>query len=194
MAAAAFVAWLGAALVVLSDGRRGLALGLALVTVGLAVLVSASGGAVGASAVVAGGATASWQCSPSRGATWGIMPAGSTPRLVLCIASALLALWVAASVTTGTGAPLRFAVLVVLGLMGARVLASREIAVVLTSIACLALALAAGTGLAATSTGPVPDIIGGLVAAGVMFVPRVGPTAEPEATSIQGVRSDKDGT
>jgi hypothetical protein len=126
------------------------------------------------------------------------MPAGSTPRLVLCVASGLLALWVAASVTTGPGTPLRFAVLVVLGLMGARVLASREIAVVLTSIACFALALAAAPALAAISPGPVPEIIGGLVAAGVMFVPRT--QGEPDlapghgVTGVQGGRPDKDGS
>ncbi len=198
MAAAAFVAWLGAALVVLADGRRGLAVGLALLTVGFTVLVSASGGPLGMSAVAAGGAIASWQCWRSGAATWAIMPAGSTSRLVLCVAAGLLALWVAASVTTGPGAPLRFAVLVVLGLMVARVLASREVAVVLTSIACFALALAAAPALAATSPGPVPDIIGGLVAAGVMFVPRT--QGEPnraaghEVVGAEGGRSDEDGS
>lgn len=197
MAAAAFVAWLGAALVVLADGRRGLAVGLALVTVGFAVLVWASGGPLGMSAVAIGGAIASWQCWRSGAATWVIMPAGSTSRLVLCVASGLLALWVAASVTTGPGAPLRFAVLVVLGLMGARVLAGRDVAVVLTSIACFALALAAAPALAATSPGPVPDIIGGLVAAGVMFVPRT--QADPnrevghEVEAAEGGRSEEDG-
>jgi hypothetical protein len=198
VAAAAFVAWLGAALVVLADGRRGLALGLALVTIGFAVLVSASGGALGVSAVAAGGAVAAWQCRRSEAATWAIMPPGSTPRLVLCVASGLVALWVAASVTTGPGAPLRFAVLVVLGLMGARVLASQEVAVVLTSIACFALALAAAPGLAATSPGPVPDIIGGLVAAGVMFVPHAqgepNPAAGHEVAGAEAGRSDEDGS
>jgi hypothetical protein len=198
VAAAALVAWLGAALVVLADGRRGLALGLALVTIGFAVLVWASGGALGVSAVAAGGAVAAWQCWRSEAATWAIMPPGSTPRLVLCVASGLVALWVAASVTTGPGAPLRFAVLVVLGLMGARVLASREVAVVLTSIACLALALAAAPGLAAISPGPVPDIIGGLVAAGVMFVPRTqgepNPAVGHEVAGAEGGRSDEDGS
>lgn len=171
-AAAGFLAWLGAALVVLADGRRGLSLGLALLTVGFAVLAWPTGMALATAAVAAGGLTGSWQCWRSGPATWGIMPPGSTPRLVLCVGSGLLGLWVAASVTAGAGAPLRFAVLVVLGLMGARVLASREISVVLTGTACFALALAAASGLAATSPGPVPDIVGGLVAAGVMVVPR----------------------
>jgi hypothetical protein len=170
--AAAFLAWLGAALVVLADGRRGLALGLAVLTAGLAVLAWPAGMAFGVVAIAAGGLVAAAECWRSKPATWGIMPAGSTPRLILCVASAVLALWVAASVTTGTGAPLRFAVLVTLGLMGARILMSREPSVVLVGIAALALVLAAASGLAAESPGPIPAIVGGLIAAGVMFVPR----------------------
>lgn len=168
--AAAFLVWLGAALVVLADGRRGLALGLALLSAGFAVLEWASGQPVGAVAIFTGGLVGSARCWRS-GATWGLMPAGSTPRLLLCVASALVALWVAAAVTTGPGAQLRFAVLVALGLMGARILASRENAVVLTSVACIALALAVAPSLDATSPGPAPAIIGGLIAAGVMFLP-----------------------
>jgi hypothetical protein len=185
--AAAFVAWLGAALVVLSDGRRGLSLGLALITTGFAVLALASGVYLGAAAVAAGGLIGSWQCLRSGPSTWVIMPAGSTARLVLCIASGLVALWVAALVTTGPGAPLRFAVLVVLGLMGARILASGEISIVLTGIAAFALALAAAPGLTGTSQGDVPDIVGGLVAAGVMFIP---PAVQPQGAP----RPDKRGT
>jgi hypothetical protein len=169
-AAAAFLVWLGAALVVLADGRRGLALGLALLGTGFGVLEWASGQPVGAVAVVVGGLIGSARCW-REGGTWGLMPAGSTPRLILCVASGLVALWVAAAVTTGGGAQLRFAVLVGLGLMGARVLASRENAVVLTSVACFALALAAAPSLGAASPGPVPAIIGALIAAGVMFLP-----------------------
>lgn len=173
--AAAFLVWLGAALVVLSDGRRGLALGLALVTVGLAVLAWPAAMTFGAVAIAAGGLIAAAECWRSGPATWEIMPAGSTARLILCIASGLLALWVASAVTTGTGAPLRFAVLLVLGLMGARMLMSREAPVVLTGIASLALVLAVAPGLGPESPGSIPAIVGGLIAAGVMFVPRTRP-------------------
>jgi len=62
-------------------------------------------------------------------------------------------------------------VLAALGLMGARVLMSRENAVVLTSVACFAIALAAAASLDAASPGPGPAIAGGLIAAGVMFLP-----------------------
>lgn len=192
MAGAAFVAWLGAALVVLADGRRGLALGLALITVSLAILTWPAGMAVGSVAIGVGGLIAAVQCWRSGPAEWGIMPAGSTPRLILCVASGLLGFWLAASVTTGPDASRRFAVLVVTGLMGTRVLISRDVPVVLTGIAALALALATASGLAAESPGPIPAIVGGLIAAGVMFVP-----AAPIPPSIQAsspARADKDGT
>ena len=170
--AAAFLAWLGAALIVLSDGRRGLALGLALVTTGLAALAWPASTPLGGVAIAAGGLIAAAESWRSGTASWGIMPAGSTARLILCIASGLLALWLASVVTTGSGAPLRFAVLVVLGLMGARMLMSRDAPVVLTGIASLALVVAVAPDLAATSPGSIPEVVGGLIAAGVMFVPR----------------------
>jgi hypothetical protein len=169
---AALLAWLGASLIVLADGRRGLALGLALLTAGFTVLALTGGLPVGALAVAAGGGIAAWQCWRSPAARWGIMPAGSTPRLVLCVGSGVLALWLAAAVTIGPGAPLRFTVLVVLGLMGARVLSSSELHVVLAGIAGLALALGAAPGIGVAPPGIIPDIAGGLIAAGVMAIPR----------------------
>lgn len=187
MVAAAFVAWLGAALVVLADGRRGLALGLALLTAALAVLAWPAGMALGVVAIAAGGLAAAIRCWRSGPATWEIMPPGSTPRLVLCVASGLVALWVAASLTTGTGAPLRFAVLVVVGLMGGRIQISHEGPAVLAAIAAFALVLGVAPGLAPTAAGPFAAIVGALIAGGVMFVPaaRTGLASSPAA--------DKDG-
>jgi hypothetical protein len=173
-AAAAFLAWVGACLVVLSDGRRGLALGLALLTAGFAVLALFDGLQVGAAAVAVGGGIAAWQCWRSPSAIWGIMPAGSTPRFVLCIGSGLLGIWLAVAVMNGPGGPMRFAILVVLGLMGARVLSSGELHVVLAGIAGLALALGAAPALDVLTDGTLPDVAGGLIAAGVMALPRGG--------------------
>ena len=192
MAGAAFVAWLGAALIVLADGRRGLALGLAFVTVSLAILTWPAGMAVGSVAIGVGGLIAAVQCWRSGPAEWGIMPAGSTPRLILCVASGMLGFWLAASVTTGPDASRRFAVLVVTGLMGARVLISRDVPVVLTGIAALALAVATASGLAEESRGPIPAIVGGLIAAGVMFVPAA--RIPPSIQASSPARADKDGT
>ena len=172
--AAALLAWVGASLLVVSDGRRGLGLGLALLTAAFAALALASGLPIGAAAIGVGGGLAAWQCWRSGTAGWGIMPAGSTPRLVLCVGSGVLALWVAAAVTNGPGAALRFAVVAVLGLTGARALASSEISVVLAGIAGFALALATAPSLELPSQGVFPDIAGGLIAAGVMAIPRAG--------------------
>ncbi len=191
MTGAAFVAWLGADLVVLADGRRGLALGLAFLAVSLAILAWPAGMVVGSAAIALGGLIAAVQCWRSGPPEWGIMPAGSTPRLILCVASGLLAFWLAASVTTGPDASLRFAVLLVPGLMGARILMSRDVPVVLAGIAALALALAAASGLAAGSPGPIPAIVGGLVAAGVMFVPAARIPSSIQAASP--APADKDG-
>ena len=184
-AVAALLAWLGAALVVLADARRGLALGLAIVTVGLAALAWGGGQPVGAVALAAGGLTGVLRCWTGAPPTWGLMPPGSTPRLVLCIASGLLSLWISASVTAAPGAPLLFAVLVVLGLMAARVLAGGDAVVDRTAIACFALALASSPALAASPPGPAPYLIGALIAAAVIVAP---------ATLRQGAaRSGKDG-
>jgi hypothetical protein len=111
------------------------------------------------------------------------MPAGSTPRLVLCIGSGLLGLWIAAAVTGGPGGALRFGTLLVLGLIGVRVLSSRELHVVLAGIAGLALALGAAPGLDVPPAGDVPDIAAGLIAGGVMFLPR--------AVHVHGPEPDK---
>jgi hypothetical protein len=184
-AAAALLVWIGAALVVLADARRGLALGLALVTVGFAALAWRSGQPIGAVALGAGGLTGAVRCWTAGPAEWGLMPPGSTPRLVLCIAAGLLGLWISASATTTPSAPLLFAVMVVLGLMAARVLAGREAVVDRTAIACLALALASLPALGSSPAGPVPYVIGALIAAAVIVAP---------AALRQGVaRSGKNG-
>lgn len=169
---AAGLAWLGASLLVVADGRRGLALGLAFLTIAFTVFALTTGLWVGAAAIAGGGGIASWQCRRSPAARWGIMPPGSTPRLVLCIGSGLLGLWVAVAVIGGSGGATRFAVLVVLGLIGARLLSSRELHVVLAGIAGLALALGAAPGLDLSPAGDVPDVAAGLIAAGVMVLPR----------------------
>ena len=170
----------------LADGRRGLGFGLALLTVSLAILTWPAGMVAGSVAIGSGGLIAAVQCWRSGPAGWGIMPAGSTPRLILCIASGLLAFWLAASVTTGPAGSLRFTFIVVPGLMGARILMSRDVTVVLAGIAAMALALAAAAGLAAESPGPIPAIVGGLIAAAIMFVPASLQDASPRPAEKDG--------
>jgi hypothetical protein len=169
-AAAAFVAWLGAALLVLSEGRRALALGMALISISFAVLAQAGGGALAASAILVGGGLAAGRRFRSGPDVWGFMPPGSTARLVLAAAVGLVALWVSTSVMTGPGASVRFAALSVLGLMGARVLTAREPAIVLTALSALALAVAIAAGAAGTAPGPAIYVLAGMVAGAFSLV------------------------
>jgi hypothetical protein len=170
-AAAAFAAWLGAALIVLSEGRRGLALGMALLTLGLAVLALSGVGALAAAAVLVGGGIAAGRRFRSGPDVWGIMPPGSTARLVLSVAVGLLALWISTSLMTGPGAPLRFAALAVLGLAAARVLTPSAPPALLTALAAFALSVAVAAGVAQTSPGPALFVLAAIVAVGVSMVP-----------------------
>ena len=158
-AVAAFAAWLGAAMIVLSDGRRGLALGLGLTTAAFALLVWVGGQPLAAAALLLGGAFAVARRFQVGREGWAMMPPRSTPRLVLAIAGGLLALWISTSVMTGAGAPLRFAALSVLAMMGARILAEMEPAALLTALAALAMAVAVGAGIADTGPGPSVYIV-----------------------------------
>jgi hypothetical protein len=165
--AAAFTAWLAASVIVLSDGRRGLALGLALMAVAFAPLAWVGGGWPAAGAVFAGGAIAAVQRLRSGTEGWGLMPAGSTSRLILVIAAGVLALWISVSVTSGPAASIRFAAPVVIGLMGARLLAASDPAALMTAVAAMALAIATAAGLAAPAPGLAPYLVAALIAAGV---------------------------
>jgi hypothetical protein len=169
-AAAAFIAWSGAALLMLSEGRRGLALGMALITAGFAVLAQVSGGALAASAVLLGGGIVTVRRFRSGADVWGFMPPGSTARLVLAAAVGLVALWVSTSVMTGPGASIRFAALSVIGLMGACVLTVADAAVVLTAISALALAVAIASAVAGTGPGPAIFVVAAMVAAAVSWL------------------------
>lgn len=172
-AAAAFAAWLGAALIVLAEGRRGLALGLGLVTLGFAVLSLAGGDVEAAAALVAGGGVAVVQRLRSGRDEWGVMPAGSTARWVLAAAIGLVALWISTSVMTGPGASARFAALSVLGMMAARVLAPSAPPAVLTALSALAMSVAVAAGVADTSPGPAVYVLAAIVAGGIAMI-RVG--------------------
>jgi hypothetical protein len=167
---AAFAAWLGAAVIVLSDGRRGLALGLAVTTVAFAVLAWLGGEQLAAVALLLAGGVACFKRLRTGLDVWGVMPPGSTARLVLSIGGGLLSLWIATSVMTGPGAPLRFAALSVLALMTARVLGQAERAAVLTALVALVLSVAMSAAIADTSPGPAPYIAAALLAVGISFV------------------------
>jgi hypothetical protein len=169
-AAAAFAAWVGAALIVLSEGRRGLALGMGLVTVGFAALAFAFGEVAAGAALGVGGGVAAVQRLRTGRDVWGVMPPRSTARLVLAIAIGLVALWISTSLMTGPGATIRFAAISVLGLMAARLLIPTEPAAVLTALAALALSVAVAAGAADTNPGPAVYVLAALVACGISLI------------------------
>lgn len=174
---AAFVAWAGASLIVLSDARRGLALGIALTALAVAVIVWSTVGPIEAALIAFGGAAAAARRLTTGNDAWGIMPPGSTPRLILCVGAGLLALWIGLGVTGGHSAALRFGVLVVLGLAGARVLSTDDSNAQLTAVAAVALAVAAAAGLASEAAGPWPYAAAAVVAAGASWLPLGWPRA-----------------
>ncbi|MFI5282694.1 MAG: hypothetical protein ACHQ0J_06135 [Candidatus Dormibacterales bacterium] len=167
---AAALAWLGASFIVLADGRRGLAAGVGLATVGVSWLAWQSGAGAAAAALVIGGAAASYLRLRSGAQGWKLMPPGSTPRLVLCIGGGLIGLWFAATVTSGAGSPLRFASVVLIGMLGTRIVTSRQPEVVLTAAGVLALALALATALESGAPGAAAYVAAGLIAAGAALV------------------------
>jgi hypothetical protein len=170
-AAAAIAAWLGGSMVVLSEGRRGLALGVAIAAAGLGSLALLAGHGPEAAALLAGGAAAAALCLRGRPEGWGVMPAGSTPRLILSIVVGLLALWVAAVMTSGSDTALRFAIPAILGLMTLRLLFGAHRAASTAAASVLALALGAGTMLA-TNAAPLASCLAAAVAAaGLQAIP-----------------------
>jgi hypothetical protein len=168
---AGIVVWLGASLVVVADGRRALAAGIALSALGLAVLAFVTAGIVAAAAIAGGGAIAAARRFVSGPAGWEILAPGSTPRLVLCVATALVAFWVADAVTSGPVASLRFASLAAITLSAARVLSTSQQAAQLSAVAVVALSVAAASAIGSTQPAVWPYLAGGFVAAVIGWLP-----------------------
>jgi len=174
---AGIVAWAGASLVVLGDGRRGLALGVAIAGLGLGALAWLDGGPAAAAAVVAGGMVAAAARLLNGESGWHVMPAGSTPRLVLCVAVALVGLWFGFAVTTGPGGGIRFAALTLLVLAPARILWSEDPAALLTATGVLALAMGVAAAAGAVTADIWAYVAAGLLAAAVAWLPPRTPRA-----------------
>ena len=173
---AAFVAWLGAAIIVLADSRRGMAAGLVVLAAGVGAIAWTQGDQGGAIVLLAGGVLGSALRFTIGPAGWGLMQPGSTPRLLFTVIVALVASWVALAATSGASAGFRFAVLTALVLLGGRLLEAAEPAVMLTAIAGIALVLGIVSGV-----GIVPYAVAALVTAGVSAMP-VPATPRPRGT------------
>lgn len=158
-------------MIVLGDGRRGLAVGIGLVAVGFSTLALSAGLWLGGGFLLAGGAVSVIELLRTGPQQWGLMPPGSTSRLILAVVGGILSLWVAASVTSGPGAPLRFASLAVLVLMAGRLLQAQHATPVLTAAAALAFALAGAADLGSGQPGFAPYLIAAAIAAGVSLLP-----------------------
>lgn len=136
------LAWLGAAIVLLADARRGLALGLVITGVGLGVVAIARGEPVVAGALFAGAVAGALLRLRDGRPGWGLAPAGSTPRLVLCLlVLAVLPLLNASSHGTS---PTLLATFAVSCLAAARLLTAGSRSVALAAAATLALGLGLG--------------------------------------------------
>jgi hypothetical protein len=165
---AAVVAWLGASVGVLADGRRGVSVGLLLAGAGLAAVRLLDGSAATALLLAAGavlGALASLRANPHRG--WGLLPPGSTPRVVACIVLGGGALWFAAAgLADPSGWTARAADIAVAAVAAARVMTADEARPALAAAAAVAL----GLGSFAAATFPAYELAAAGAAAAVAVV------------------------
>lgn len=153
--AGAAMAWLGVTLLAVSEGRRGVALGLVLAAAGLGAAAGAAGQPpLAAVALLLGGLVAAvLRLRGGGGPGWDLLPPGSTPRLM----ASLLAL-VAAGLVAGFGlgspaAAARVGALVVAALAGARILTTERRWAALGAGSALALGLGALGGVAGLAAG-----------------------------------------
>ncbi|MDQ6748529.1 MAG: hypothetical protein M3010_10570 [Candidatus Dormibacteraeota bacterium] len=136
------LSWLGAGLFVLSDGRRGIAAGIFIAAVGLGLtqeadqrplagLIVTAGGVLGALAALGG------EDRPG----WGVLPAGSTSRIVLSVVLGAAALWLGSGLLTVPGGwQVRAAASIVMALAGARALVGTQISVAMGAASLVVLA------------------------------------------------------
>jgi hypothetical protein len=172
--AAAFAAWLGGAIVVLADGRRGLALGLALMAAGLGGVAFGAGEQLTGAVLLAGGVVAAALRLRTGPEGWGLMQPGSTPRIILTLVIGLVALYFAASLSSAEGAALRFAAMACIALACARLLQGAERGAALTAASGLVLALGAGSVLGSSGSAPAA-VVAALIAAGTSALPAAEP-------------------
>ena len=154
--AAMAATWAGACLLVLSDGRRGLAAGLAASGAGLALALALRGSPAAAGLVALGAGAAGLGRLRAGRPGWGLLPAGSTPRVSLCLVAGSAAVVVGGTLGRGGAAP---AALILLGLSAGRLLGTGERAAAQTAAAGVVLG---GAVLGAISSGQALEAASGL--------------------------------
>lgn len=136
------LAWLGGALLVLADARRGMALGLAIVAAGLALgAVTAGQDRTAAAVLLAGGLTSAGLHLGRTPGEWGLLRQGSTPRLMGSLIALIATGLIAGSAVGEPIGAARFGGLVVAVLAGARAMTVGESWAALGAGSALALAL-----------------------------------------------------
>jgi hypothetical protein len=146
--AGAALAWLGVTLVSVAEGRRGVALGLAVAAGGLAGAAAAAGQPpLGATALLAGGLVAAALRLRGGGPGWNLLPPGSTPRLMASLVALVGAALVAGSETASPSGAVRIAGLVAAALAVARILTTGRRWAALGAGSALALGLGSLGGL-----------------------------------------------
>jgi hypothetical protein len=160
----AVLSWLGACLIVLADGRRAVASGLLIAGLALSAIRALDGPLLPALLLAAGTvACAGGRLVVGGRPGWLLLPAGSTPRVIACVAFGAVALWLALNGLSDPGEwQTRASIAVVIALGGARLLTSEERGPSLSAAAMLAL----GTGaLAAAITPQAAAVVAGFASA-----------------------------
>jgi hypothetical protein len=165
------VAWLGAAMLVLADARRGIAVGLLLAALGLAIIRATEHDAIDAGLLLAGGLLAAivgLRRNKRRG--WGLLQAGSTPRIVLSVVVGGVALWLSVGMLDGPGEPLaRAAAVIVMALGAGRLLGVHDPRAALAAASMIALGV--GTIAALATTDETGALIGSIAAVALNLIP-----------------------
>lgn len=166
----AIVSWLSMSVLVLSESRGGLALGLAGAGVGLGAALAA-GGRWGAVAVALGAVAAALLRMRDGAAGWGILPPGSTPRVMLCFVVGAVCAWVGGSFLGGSLAPARSAILAAIVLASARLLTTGRRQAALAAASALAIAMGALGGFSSGQAELALAVAGALAAILLSAVP-----------------------
>lgn len=167
--AGAALAWLGAALLLLSDDRRGLALGLAVAGAGLALATAAAGQDRLAAAALAVGGVGSGALHLGRGTHgWGLMRPGATPRVIGSVVALILTVLIAGAGVHELAGVARLGGLVVAAMAAGRLLT------VTGRWGALGAGSALALGLGALDSGPTL-FLAGTVAVALGLIDLAGP-------------------
>ena len=171
--ATAVLAWLGATVVVLAEGRRAMAAGLAAyaVAVGLVLPVEPGYAAALAVAGIVSGALR-LRGGPSD---WGALPPGATPRIILCIVTGVVGAFISTSIVAAPGTPAARTALAIGGFLAtARLLSTGRRSAALTAAATVAVTAGAMSALTAGPAAPAAVGIAFATTIGLGLLPRAG--------------------